>query len=279
MTFQELTMRNSGYILPEVQGKIAATRLLIAGCGIGSYFAEAAVRLGFEEVTLADGDTVAPHNLNRQNFVTTDIGQSKVWALARRLRVINPGSHIQEFNHYLDPVNIPRMVEKADLVFDTIDFLDLTAIVALHDECRRQQKPAITALAVGWGAGCVYFPIGGACSFRKAFSLPEDGPVENASYAEAFAPVLKRLEERLDPDVNKVVRQALTVMQDGTPCPASQVSPGAFAVGALAGTLAARILAGRPVLPAPHLLLADMPTVLTMAGIDLSENQLNTEET
>lgn len=270
--FHELTLRNTGYISYEVQQKIATTRLLIAGCGIGSNFAEAAVRLGFEDITLADGDTVAEHNLNRQNFVARDIGDSKVSALAKRLRAINHHAYIQEFNHFLDPVNIPRMVEMADLVFDTIDFLDLGAIVALHDECSRQQKPAITALAVGWGAGCIYFPVCGGCSFRKAFSLPEEGTVENDSYAEAFSPVIERLEGRLDPDVSKVVRQALTVMQDGTPCPASQVSPGAFAVGALAGTLAVRIIAGRPVLPAPHLLLADMPTVLTTAGIDLSEN-------
>jgi hypothetical protein len=86
-----------------------------------------------------------------------------------------------------------------------------------------------------------------------------------------FALLVKRLEKRLDPEVIKVVKQALTVMQDGTPCPASQVSLGAFAVGALGGTLAVRIVAGLPVLTAPHLLLADMPTALTTPGIDLSE--------
>ena len=156
--YHELTLRNTGYIADEVQEKVRATHLLIAGCGIGSSFAEAALRLGFENVTLADGDTVSAHNLNRQNFNAEDIGQSKVQALARRLRAINPAANVREFDAYLNPSNIVEMVAKADLIFDTIDFLDLVAIVALHDECRRQKKPAITALAVGWGAGCVVFP-------------------------------------------------------------------------------------------------------------------------
>jgi len=270
LSYDGLILRNHGYINDETQAKIRATRLLVAGCGIGSSFAEAAVRLGFENITLADGDTVAASNLNRQNFTADDIGKPKVEALARRLRAINPAADIQEFNAYLTPESIVDKVAKADLVFDTIDFLDLAAIVALHDECRRQRKPAITALAVGWGAGCIYFPVGCEYSFRRVFGLQEEGSVEHMLYVDMFAPLIKRLENRLDSTVFKVVNNALKVMEDGTPCPASQVSPGAFSVGALGATLAMRILANLPVLAAPHLLLADMQSSLIGSGIDLS---------
>ena len=269
MTYNELTLRNTGYVADDVQAKIRSTRLLIAGCGIGSSFAEAAVRLGFEQITLADGDTVAATNLNRQNFIADDIGKPKVEALARRLRSINPAANIQEFNAYLTAESIIEKVAEADLVFDTIDFLDLGAIVALHDECRRQGKPAITALAIGWGAGCIYFPAGCEHSFRKVFGLQEKGSVAHISYVDMFAPLVKRLEDRLDPVVIQVVNRALTVMEDGTPCPASQVSPGAFSVGALGATLAMRIVAGLPVLASPNLVMADMPTALTSKGIDM----------
>ena len=269
--YEDLTLRNVGYISAETQTKIRATRLLIAGCGIGSSFAEAAVRLGFEQIILADGDTVAATNLNRQNFTVDDIGKPKVEALAKRLRAINPDANIQEINAYLTPDSIADQVAQADLVFDTIDFLDLSAIVALHDECRRQRKPAITALAIGWGAGCIYFPVGCEYSFRKVFGLDEAGSVAHLSYADTFAPLISRLEGRLDPTVTSVVNKALKVMEDGTPCPASQVSPGAFSVGAMGATLAVRIVTGLPVLTAPQLLLADMQIVLTNSGIDLSE--------
>jgi len=270
-SYRDLTIRNSGYVLDDVQERIRTTRLLVAGCGIGSSFAEAAMRLGFTHMTLADGDTVSATNLNRQNFTVDDIGKPKVEALARRLRSINPAAHIREFNANLTQENIAEKVAEADLVFDTIDFLDLAAIVALHDECRRQNKPAITALSIGWGAGCIYFPVGCEYSFRRVFGLQEEGSVAHMSYVKVFASVIKRLEDRLDPVVAKVISKALTVMEDGVPCPASQVSPGALSVGALGATLAVRIISGLHILPSPNLLIADMPTALTRQGIDLSK--------
>lgn len=270
LNYEELTLRNLGYVSADTQRRIRATRLLIAGCGIGSAFAEAAVRIGFARFILADGDRVSAHNLNRQAFTAADVGRPKVRALAERLLAINPGAEVRELDANLDAGNTSGIVADADLIFDTIDFLDLAAIVGLHDECRRQAKPAITALAVGWGAGAVYFPVGGDWTFRRLFGIPDGAAVANASYVDAFAPLLQRLADRLDPQVVAVVSRALTVMADGSPCPASQVAPGAWAVGALATTMVVRILAGLPVTPAPHLLIADMPTALTTAGIDLS---------
>jgi molybdopterin/thiamine biosynthesis adenylyltransferase len=271
LDYQTLTLRNTGYVAPDVQDRIQTTRLLIAGCGIGSTFAETAVRLGFENLTLVDGDTVGGHNLNRQDFTAADIGRPKVEALADRLRAINPGVDLDVINANLDANNTAEIVARSDLVFDTVDFLDLAAIVGLHDCCHRLGKPSITAIAVGWGAGCIYFPVGGEWSFRRVFGLGETEELENKSYVKTFAGLVGRLAERLDPQVVEVVGRALTVMEDGTPCPAPQVAPGAFSVGALAATLVVRILAGQAVQPAPHLLIADMPTVLTTPGIDMSE--------
>ena len=161
-TYSLLTLRNIDYISSEIQQKIRNTVLLIAGCGIGSSLAEVAVRLGFENFILADADEVSAHNLNRQCYVAADIGKPKVEGLANRLTAINPDVSIELFDQYLDANTVPDIVSKADIVFDTIDFLDLSGIVALHDECRKQSKPIVTALAIGWGAGCVYFPISAA---------------------------------------------------------------------------------------------------------------------
>ena len=71
LSYQDLTLRNQGYIPPELQEKIRATRLLVAGCGLGSSIAEAAARVGFERLTLADGDSISAHNLNRQLLCRT----------------------------------------------------------------------------------------------------------------------------------------------------------------------------------------------------------------
>jgi len=56
--YYKLVLRNQGYISKELQEKIQKTRLLIAGCGVGSTVAEAAARLGFCNFILTDGDTV-----------------------------------------------------------------------------------------------------------------------------------------------------------------------------------------------------------------------------
>lgn len=269
-SYDLLTLRNIDYIPAELQEKIRNTVLLIAGCGIGSSLAETAVRLGFENFILADADEVSAHNLNRQCYVAADIGKPKVEGLANRLRAINPSVSVELFNQYLNAETVPDIVARADIVFDTIDFLDLSGIVALHDECQKQKKPVVTALAIGWGAGCVYFPPNADVSFRQLFGLDEEGSVENELYSEKFAVVVERLQQVLDPVVFNAVAKALTVMEDGKPCPASQVSPGAFSVGALAGTLIVRILAGQEVKPAPDMLVVDMPTALTSFGIPLA---------
>lgn len=270
ISYETLTCRNTGYVSSELQGKIRDTRLLVAGCGIGSSFAEAAVRLGFQSLTLVDGDTVSAHNLNRQDYTYADIDQPKVDALAKRLSSINPDANIQTVCENIDSANADSLVHESDFVFDTIDFLDLTGIVALHDAAHARRKPVITALSIGWGAGCVYLPAESEWSFRRLFGLPEAGSVADVSYVDAFGKVLVRLAEVLPPEVVAVVGNALTIMEDGKPCPASQVAPGAFSVGALAATLIVRVLAGEQVTTAPEMVIVDLPRLLAEPGVNLA---------
>lgn len=269
MLYEQLTLRNIDYIPTELQTKIRNTTILIAGCGIGSSFAEVAVRLGFENFILADGDIINDHNLNRQCFSYNDIGKLKVKALSERLKAINPSVEIKEINEYISEKNVAEIVNDADIVFDTIDFLELTAIISLHDECAIQSKHLITALALGWGAGCIYFPPNSTCPFRKILSLPLEGPIEQFGYSEIFSKFIYRIKEQLDPTVLNAVSKALLFMEDGRPCPASQVCPGAYAVGSFVGTLVVRILAGLPVLSSPNLLTIDMQKSLTSNALNL----------
>lgn len=67
------------------------SRVHIIGCGaIGSTVAENLVRFGITKITLYDFDNVEPHNIANQMFRHTDIGKSKVEALAGYLAEINP---------------------------------------------------------------------------------------------------------------------------------------------------------------------------------------------
>jgi hypothetical protein len=62
----------------------------IWGCGgLGSWVAEFVVRAGATKVVLCDPGRITGGLLVRQNFVETDVGESKVEALAARLRAIS----------------------------------------------------------------------------------------------------------------------------------------------------------------------------------------------
>ena len=86
--------RNYLYINSGNQEKIKNYRVLIGGCGLGSVIAECALRLGFENICIIDGDKVELSNLNRQNYTYNDIGKFKVDALKARLLQINSHAKI-----------------------------------------------------------------------------------------------------------------------------------------------------------------------------------------
>lgn len=66
-------------------------RIHIIGCGaIGSTVAVYLARLGLKKIALYDFDYVEPHNIANQMFRQSDIGKSKVQALAEILNEINP---------------------------------------------------------------------------------------------------------------------------------------------------------------------------------------------
>ena len=268
--YSKFTTRNAKYISPEIQEKIRSTRLLIAGCGIGSSVAEVAVRTGFEKICLADGDRVELHNLNRQNFTALDVGLPKVTGLAKRLKSIRSDLHIQEYEGWIGTENVAAMVEKADLIIDTIDFLSLRAIVALHDECLRQKKPVLSALNVGWGAALLYFPPDTSYPFRRLFGLPEGEIGEDLSYVKYYEPVISKLAAHLDPAVVRDIAETFGQMLNGRPCPAPQLSVGTCMVGALTVTAAVRILTGTPLRSSPEIILTDFASVCNDSGIDLS---------
>lgn len=267
--------RNEGYISDELQQKIRRTTLLIAGCGMGSTIAEAAVRMGVEKIVLADLDIVSIHNLNRQMYVHADIGTKKTESLKHRLLAINPNLIIHTYDEGITPENVSTIVGQSDFIFDTIDFLSLTSIVSLHDEAHKQQKPIISAVSAGFGACAIYFPANNGkkyAEFRELFSLSSSGSVADESYVTHFTHFIQKIHDELDPVVANVMAKALTIMEDGKPCPASQVSAGSFGVASLGVTMFARILNNEIVTTAPQLLVANMSEISASKGIQLTKD-------
>lgn len=244
------TLRNRGYVPDELQQRIRGTRLLIAGCGIGSAPAVCAARLGFERFILVDGDRIEAHNLNRQFYDFADVGRPKAQALRDQILRINPAADVLAVEAYLDAGNTDELVAQSDVVFDTVDFLDLQAILRLHESAARQQRPILTALSVGFGALVWAFPVGAHPTLPELLA-PDiaqamgSGASEGAVYASVFERFITRLAPYLDDEVLEQVGHVLREMKDGRPCPASQLAVGSFAIGAMSVSMMRDLLAGR----------------------------------
>jgi len=258
-SYSQFVTRNKGYISTETQTTIADTTLLIAGCGMGSAPAICAARTGFRKFLLVDGDVVDPHNLNRQFYTHADIGLPKVECLKRHILAINPDADVEAIHENLDADNIPSILSLSDIVFDTVDFVDLPAVLGLHGEAARQNRPLFTAINVGFGALVWYIPPGATVTWPSL--LAEDMEKVKAaggnpdSYAEVYISFIGRLRDHLDQEVNDVVDTALAGMKESKACPAPQIAVGSFSVSALAMTMIHDLLAGREVISSPSLVI------------------------
>lgn len=269
--YTNFVTRNSGYISETVQKVISDTTVLIGGCGIGSQVAEAATRIGFQKFILVDGDRVDLPNLNRQSFFLDQVGKFKVQALKENILRINPQALVEIHAELISPQSAKKFVDKADLVFDTIDFLDLKGIVALHDEAHVQKKLLVSSFAVGFGAAVIGFPPSerGHCWIRDIFSLPLQGDIGEISYVERFVKLFTALAPGLDHEVIKVMQKVFQDLADGIPCPAPQVSPGAYSVAAVCVTAAVRMLKGDPVTLGPEMVVVNLSEAIQRPGFQL----------
>lgn len=103
--------------------------------GVGGFVAEALVRSGVGELTIVDGDVVAPSNLNRQLLaLNSTVGQKKVDVAEKRLLDINPDLIIHKKDLFFLPENASQIdFTKFDFVADAVDTvtakLELAAIM------------------------------------------------------------------------------------------------------------------------------------------------------
>lgn len=266
----EMFVRNRGYVSLATQEKISNIRVLIAGCGIGGQLAIAAARIGIKHFTLIDGDRIELHNLNRQVFFHREVGEYKVNALANQLQEINPNCQVNIYPQYLTADNVDKLVVNSDFIFDTIDFLDLTAIVMLHDSALRHRRPLISLFSAGWGACLVHQSVTdpGPSLMRKVFNLGT-GVLQQTSYAQAFRHFVTRLIPHLAPAVQVDMQLVLTKMEDQKPCPASHVIVGAQMVASLGITAMVKILDDQKVISGAEILIVDLEKILTWPGVSL----------
>ena len=110
---------------PEGQRRLGATRVLLVGCGaLGSAVADLLVRAGIGRLIVVDRDYVELSNLQRQTlFDEADVADHlpKAAAAAARLRRINGDVRIEPVVTDVNPTNVERLANDADLIVDGTD--------------------------------------------------------------------------------------------------------------------------------------------------------------
>lgn len=142
--------RNRLYITEQEQDKIKNTPILLAGSGIGSNIAECALRFGFENITVVDGDVVELSNLNRQNYTEENLSEYKAEALYNRLKSINPNADIKFYFEFITSENIENIIEENQIAINALDFT--SDIPLVFDElCQKKKITVLHPYNLGWG--------------------------------------------------------------------------------------------------------------------------------
>jgi hypothetical protein len=146
--YRELTTRNTPLVTPEEQERLRTATILIAGCGsIGGAAIEPLIRLGCENLILAEPDGYDIANMNRQSARLQDVGRNKAVAHAARMREVNPYAALEVHEHGITEENVDDVTSRADVILDGIDVTTKAPLrhkVNLHIRARAKGKIVVS---------------------------------------------------------------------------------------------------------------------------------------
>ncbi len=142
--------RNRIYLTEDEQKAVKDFPILLGGSGIGSVIAECALRFGFENITIIDGDQVELSNLNRQNYTENDINVGKTNALKKRLKLINKDAKISIKSCFLTTNNVEPYIRGHKIAINALDFSSEVPLV-FDKICQDHNIPVLHPYNLGWG--------------------------------------------------------------------------------------------------------------------------------
>ncbi len=134
----------------EAMDKLKRAKVIIFGAGgVGGYVVEALCRSGVGSITVVDGDSVAPSNINRQIIALhSTIGKNKAEAYAERMRDINPEVDAIALPLYFNEGTKGNFdFKKYDYVIDAID--SATDKLLIAEICHNLALPLISCMGAG----------------------------------------------------------------------------------------------------------------------------------
>lgn len=131
---------NMPQIGPAGQKKLAEASALVVGAGgLGSALLFCLAGAGLGRIGVADFDTIAESNLNRQFLHTTDgIGEDKLDSALTRLKAFNPTLRYEPHHCRIDENNAEALIADYDIVLAAVD--NLSARQVLNHACVKLGK-------------------------------------------------------------------------------------------------------------------------------------------
>ncbi len=129
--------------------KIKKLKVLILGIGgVGGYTIESLVRSGVENITLVDGDTIKPSNINRQIIVTSRNNnkyKTKEWK--KRIKRINPSAKVNIINTHITEENMEVLFsDNYDYIIDCCDTSKVKIKLIL--ECNKRGIKLVSSMGM-----------------------------------------------------------------------------------------------------------------------------------
>jgi tRNA threonylcarbamoyladenosine dehydratase len=130
--------------------RLSNSHVLVLGLGgVGAYAAEMLCRAGVGKLTIADGDTIHPSNINRQLIALhSSIGKEKAVEMSHRLQEINPRVELNVIQDFVKDEKLYDVLSvKFDYVADAID--TLSPKVHLISETLKMGYPIVSSMGAG----------------------------------------------------------------------------------------------------------------------------------
>lgn len=126
---------------PEGQECLRQAKILVIGAGgLGCPAITALAEAGAGTIGIADGDTVALSNLNRQFLYTPeDIGEPKAECAARWVRKFRPDCRVKTYSYAFGREELEREVPKYDFILSCVDSIEIR--FQINEICHTFQIP------------------------------------------------------------------------------------------------------------------------------------------
>ena len=129
--------------------KLKKLKVLILGIGgVGGYTVESLVRSGVQNITLVDGDTIKPSNINRQIIVTRkNMNKYKTREWKKRIKLINKDTIVNIINTHITEDNMEVLFsDNYDYIVDCCDTSKVK--IKLVSECDKRGIKLISSMGM-----------------------------------------------------------------------------------------------------------------------------------